>query len=103
MSIRVLEGGQRVVRGMRGRQWRLGSHCPGRRHPSCCSSRFVSQQNPNQKLMSSLLLVVDAQAAANVEELEVKALGPDLLDEVNHEQGGVAEDVHLHPVKVDST
>lgn len=37
--------------------------------------------------------------AAPSTHLEVKALIPDLLDKVNHEHGGVAEDVHLQGLK----
>ena len=40
-------------------------------------------------------VVVNAQAAANVEILDVKALTADLLYEADHDAGGVPEDVHL--------
>lgn len=40
-------------------------------------------------------MVVDAEAAADVEVLGLEAFGADLLDKSNHDLRGVPEDVHL--------
>ena len=40
-------------------------------------------------------MVVDAEAAADVEVLGLEALGADLLDEADHDLRRVPEDVHL--------
>lgn len=44
---------------------------------------------------NSLVAVVDAQAATEVEVLQLEALSVDLADEVNHDHGGVTEHADL--------
>ena len=41
------------------------------------------------------MIVINAQAAANVEIADVKALGPDLLHKADHDVCCIAEDGHL--------
>ncbi len=50
----------------------------------------------------SLPGVVDAQAATNVEKLEVEALVADLLDEVNHQQRSIPENVDLQRIRMET-
>ena len=61
------------------------------------SSNSSARQDASKNIcnLSSLVLVVDAKAAADVEVCELEALLVDLLDEVSHDERCVAEDVHL--------
>jgi hypothetical protein len=44
----------------------------------------------------ALVVVVNAEAAANVQELEIEALFPDVLDKVDHQNCCIPKDVDLH-------
>lgn len=46
--------------------------------------------------LHALVVVVDAEATANVQELEIEALFPDVLDKVYHQHCCIPEDVDLH-------
>lgn len=41
-------------------------------------------------------VVVDAKTASNVQVLQLKALRPDLLDKIGHDDCSFPEDIHLH-------
>ena len=59
----------------------------------CGQNRRLIPWGPNAPV-----IVVDAQAATQVQELEVfKALAADLLDVLNHLGGCIPEQAHLHP------
>jgi hypothetical protein len=48
--------------------------------------------------LHALVVVVNAEAAANIQELEVEALFPNMLDKVDHQNCCIPKDVDLHNV-----